>query len=125
MRDNNEPPHPKPNPEAPHVIVRHEHGRRVRFTVTPNEPVSHLQHRINNRFHVRPQDQRLSHKRTPIDPRKNLADYHLPNGAVINLKVIHHHQPHHFVVFVRHPDGHKIRLAQSIFNNQIKAFINY
>jgi hypothetical protein len=108
FRKENAPPHPKPNPNAQHVIVRHEDGHQIRFDVSPKEPVKHLQHRIYNRFHVRPRDQRLSHNKAPIDPRKKLGDLHLPNGAIIDLKVDHHRDI--FVVFVKHPvDGHKIR----------------
>jgi hypothetical protein len=106
LRDHHDPPHPKPNPQTPHVIVRHQGGQRIRFETAPKEPVKHLQQRIYNRFRVRPNDQKLSHKGTPIEHHKRLDDYHLPNGAIIDLKVDIHR--HHFVVFVRHPDGHKI-----------------
>ncbi len=120
MRGEQEPPHPKPNPLAPHIFVRHQDGLKVRFDVIFREPVRHLQQRIDNRFHVRPRDQRLSHNKTPIDPHKKLSDYHLPNGAIIDLKVVHHQHPHphprphphhqRIIVFVKHPNRAVIRL---------------
>ena len=84
------------------------------MNVKPNEPIRNVKEIVRDNLHIPVESQRLLFESHTLDITKRLSDYHVPNRAVLVLRISPVHEqprphPHHFVVFVRHPDGHKSR----------------
>ncbi len=84
------------------------------MNVKPNEPIQHVKELVRDSLHIPVESQRLFYQSRALDIAQRLSDYHVPNRAVLVLRFSPVQEqprphPHHFVVFVRHPDGHKTR----------------
>jgi ubiquitin C len=89
------------------VFVRHQNHAELRLVVERTHPIEKIKQQVEQRFHVPIKNQRLVYHKHRLSRTKRLSDYHVPNRAVIHLVL--KDQPQQFIVFVRHPDGHRTR----------------